>query len=484
MLPLQQLGAGCFTIDFSNPPPRVEGKTYLGCNWDSGEPPELSEGEILLGENDFRDVVFTVPETRAMFYGSIDWMSPTYPHYAILRAADIMPIFPRTCRDALWVDLKYLPAIVQGRLGAVRLITSNGPKTAIWLKPSHPYSEEDVKTIGYHFVSDNRALAPIDRAVPVGEVKARGLIFDARTFDELNRFGVEGLTAVALTTDGLRMSRFRVIGSDVAVTTLPWLRNVAGLTVINCDWPFKHGWRLGVSVDQLGSLKGSLGECIYEHNELWVRSEHLKLRAGCDPIPLKDHPSARMPWFLTSEETREAHFTPESRARTTHVTRGLKRYRLIEEGQLVSQIHYSKADLAGARLRSELAVRKARLQAEYRGFDLPMGWERFSDDALAAHVQMETLIRKEGWRRPNAVDALDDDANARFRTWMEANGLSVTSPLSKETCYRYRSPRDILKTHDAVELIQFLYPRGCTFLFLCASQEDFAGKAIAAALRA
>lgn len=482
MLSLQRLGRNCFAFDAAAAPPRVEGETYLGASWRLGATPTTHEGEVLIEQGDFQAVVFTSPDAIAKFFGKLDHVSPAIPAHAILRATDIVPLLSGHSDERLWVDRRYLPDVVEARLGEARLNNFHGVDQGFWLRPNRPLTEAEIKLIGYQVVSDDAALSPIDRAVPVHELRERGIVYAAKHFAELSRFGIEGIKAVSLTEGGLRMSHFKVIEPIAAAAVVPWLGHVAPGTTIVFDWPFKHAWRLGVSLDDLGKLEGHLGECIYDDGVLWIRHEHLRLRAGCAPVELKDHPTVRRQWILTSEETREKEFIAIGPARRTHVTRGLKRYELVEEGLLLTQLHHRKSDLTLARAKSDLAARKARLEAEYRTFDLPEMWERHSDQALATHFRVEQLVRDDGWSWRPREDRLDHDATSRFFAWMEREALSVTSPVSGRTCYRYSSPWQAIETHDPVELMRALYPKGSAFIFCCACRPDFAPRAMIAAV--
>ena len=358
MLPLQCLAEGCFALSPALAPPRVEGECYLSSTWHSGNPPRIKEGEVLLELGDFQEVVFTTATVVATFYGKLDHVKPAIPKYAIVRTSDFVPLLQSGSRERLWVHRSYLPRVVGCRLGAVRLNDFHFLDDAVWFRPDQPLSTADVQRIGYHFVSDDVALAPIDRAVPIHDLPERGVVFDAQHFVELERFGVKGITAVSLTRKGLRLSEFTVMDPAAAAAVLPWVARVARGTTIRFDWPFRHRWRLGVAIDDLGSLQGNLGECICDDGVLWIDHEHLRLRRGRAPLALIDHPTVRRRWLLTSPEVREKEFITVGRARRTHITRGLNRYELIEGGSIVSQLHHRKDDLTLARERPDLSVRK------------------------------------------------------------------------------------------------------------------------------
>ena len=339
-----------------------------------------------------------------------------------------------------------------------------------------------MELIGYHKVSEKGTDA-MACAVPVHEHSGRGLIFRVQHFRELQRFGVEGLKAEALTRQGLRLSKFKVIDPVAAAAVVPWLGQVAPSTTIEYDWPFKHPWRLGVAVAELGKLEGQLGDCIYDDGDLWICCDNLRLRAGSAPIALKNHPTIRTPWILTSPETREVCFIAEGRARRTHITRGMKRFQLVENGSLIAQKHLRRDRVAAAPAKNDIAERKVRLQAQYPRFELPEHWERHTDESLATHFEVERLVRDERWSWRPRECPVDYDAGTRFFAWMEREqGLSLTSPVSRKTCYRYASPGHALETHDPVELIRVMYPVGSAFIFRCACRADFAPKAMFAAL--
>ena len=480
MAPLISIGQRCYTFDFGLVSERVVGESYLGCSWLSGKMPAPKAGEILLGEEDFRQLVFRTNETTVTFVGLTTHISPGLPTHVLLRAADVVPVMPENCRERIWVNRRFLPSIVKRELGSIRSNDLFGER-ALWLQANRPFSRSDVEAIGYKIVFGD-ARPPIERAVPVHDFPVRGVVFPAQHCGELERFGVEGLSAVALSSTGLRLSRFAVRRPSAAAVVLPWLGHLPRGTVIDCDWPFNHSWRVAVSVNDLGSLQGDLGEPIFDDGYLWMRHENLRLRDGCNPVPLKSHPTIKMPFFLTSPASRQQHLVSQSAARKTHVTRGLVRYQLVEEGRLLAQAHYRRGDLTDGRSKANRLARKERLQLEYAGFSLPSNWERYSDDTLRRHLLVEQSVRSGRWKWERIEADVDGATMVRFYRWMSAKGLSLTSPVSYRTCYRYGSPREALQEHDPVELIQELYPKSATFIFECACRPGFAAKAMLATL--
>ncbi len=482
MLSLKPVAKGCFALDSAHAPPGIEGETYSGSSWNRGRPPRLQQGEILIETADFHEVVFKTGDAAAVFYGVDNDRSPSIPKCAVLHAGEVVPLLPREADDRLWVDRKFLPAIAALGLGSVRLNNLYWVDQGAWFKPDRPMSETEVKLVGYHIVSDNVALDPIDRAVPVHDLPASGVVFQAQHFGELGRWGVEGLQAVALTDAGLRLAKFKVTHAAVAGTVLSWLTDVGPGTIIHCDWPFRHERRVGVSVGDLAMLEGNLGECIFYSNTLWIRTENLRLRTGGTPVALQNHPSIRRQCLLVTPESREANFISQSRAQKAHVIRGIKRYHLVENGSLVTQPHYKRVAVEAAPLKDDVAERKAKLISKYPDLNLPADWDRYSDKAYADHFRVLELVRKEGWSWKPLEKIFDYEADANFFRWMEQKGLSFTSPITGKTCCRYSSPCEAIRMHEPVELIKAIYPQSYAFIFHCACLPGFPAKAMLSAI--